>query len=316
MSKKLKIIFAGTPEIARLCLEKILKAEFNVELVLTQPDRPAGRGMKLTSSPVKEFAIQNGIEVFQPISFKNNIEAIEKIKSIQADIMVVVAYGLILPQSVLNMPYMGCVNIHVSLLPRHRGAAPIQRAILEGDKVSGVTIMQMDSGLDTGDILLCEEEIIEESETSSTLHDKLALRGARMVVKYLTNYAEIKPSKQSEIGATYATKITKAEAQINWNEDANLIERKVRGYNPYPVAYTFMDSKLIKIWHSRVANYMTNLAVGKIINYQDDYIAISCGNGSVLEILELQLAGEKRKLASLFAQYHTKLDKFSYIEKG
>ena len=298
MSDKLKIIFAGTPEIAKLCFAKIIDTGFTVDLVLTQPDRPAGRGMKLTSSPVKDLAMQLGIEVFQPVSFKNNILAIEKIKAIQPDIIVVVAYGLILPQIILDIPRLGCVNIHVSLLPKHRGAAPIQRALLVGDSVTGVTIMQMDAGLDTGDMLMCEEEIIDTGETSGSLHDKLAIRGANMIVKYLTNYAKISPVKQVNDGATYANKISKAEAQINWSESAGIIERKIRGYNPYPGAYTFAnDDKLVKIWQARVASYVTDVESGKVIDYNNDCIAVSCGGGSVLEILELQIAGEKRKSA-------------------
>ena len=311
MSKKLKIIFAGTPEIARLCLSSILDAGFDVELVLTQPDRPAGRGMKLTPSLVKELAIQSGIEVFQPVSFKNNPDAIEKIRVINPDIIVVVAYGLILPPSLLALPKLGCVNIHVSLLPKHRGAAPIARAILDGDSVSGVTIMQMDAGLDTGDILMVEEQVVGNDDTSGSLHDKLAKRGAYMIIDYLQNHIKITSIKQPNDGATYANKITKAEAQINWNESAIAIERKIRGYNPFPGAYTFLGSKLVKIWQARITSYTTKLESGTIIDCNNEFIAISCGDGMVLEALELQLSGEKRKSAELFAKANLQLDKFN-----
>ncbi len=309
----MKIVFAGTPEIARLCLLSILDAGFNVELVLTQPDRPAGRGMKLTSSPVKELALERGIEVFQPATFKQNPDALAKIKVINPDIIVVVAYGLILPQELLDIPRLGCVNVHVSLLPKYRGAAPIQRAILGGDDVSGVTIMQMDSGLDTGDILLCEREQILPHDTSGSLHDKLANLGAKMIVQYLYNYESITPKAQINDGMTYASKISKAEAKINWNEDAFIIERKIRGYNPFPGAYTFINDKIVKIWCARIAKSKTTLDAGCIIGLQDDALAVSCGNGSVLEILELQLAGEKRKNATLFMQANEnmKLTKFA-----
>ena len=188
------------------------------------------------------------------------------------------------------------------MLPKHRGAAPIQRAILGGDDVSGVTIMQMDSGLDTGDILLCEREQILPNDTSGSLHDKLADLGAKMIVQYLHNYESIIPKAQANDGATYASKINKAEAQINWNEDAVVIERKIRGYDPFPGAYTFINDKIVKIWRSRIAKSKTTLEAGCIIGLQGDALAVSCGNGSVLEILELQLAGGKRKNATLFMQ--------------
>lgn len=304
MLDKLKIVFAGTPEIASTVLEKLITEKFQVDLVLTQPDRPAGRGMKLTSSPVKELAIENGIEVFQPVKFRNNPDAIHKIKDLQPDIMVVVAYGLILPQELLDIPKLGCVNIHVSLLPKLRGAAPIQRALLAGDSKTGVTIMQMDAGLDTGDILLVEEVNIDAHDTSQTLHDKLAKSGATKIVEYLHDYKTITPVKQDNNQATYAEKLLKSEGLVNWNESAEIIERKIRGYNPFPGVYSYLDGKLYKFWQS---TWYDNTTVktynsGEIIKAEIDGLHIACGCNSVLVIKEIQEAGSKRKPIDVFLQ--------------
>lgn len=304
MLDKLKIVFAGTPEIASTVLEKLITEKFQVDLVLTQPDRPAGRGMKLTSSPVKELAIENGIEVFQPVKFRNNPDAIEKIKDLQPDIMVVVAYGLILPQELLDIPKLGCVNIHVSLLPKLRGAAPIQRALLAGDSKTGVTIMQMDAGLDTGDILLVEEVNIDAHDTSQTLHDKLAKSGATKIVEYLHDYKTITPVKQDNNQATYAEKLLKSEGLVNWNESAEIIERKIRGYNPFPGVYSYLDGKLYKFWQSTWYDYASikNYNSGEIIKAEIDGLHIACGCNSVLVIKEIQEAGSKRKPIDVFLQ--------------
>lgn len=302
MKDKLNIVFAGTPDIAATVLANILKHNFHVSLVLTQPDRPSGRGMKLAASPVKELASQHGIEVFQPESFKKNPNSLDKIRNIQPDIVVVVAYGLLLPQEFLDIPRLGCVNIHVSLLPRWRGAAPIHRAILAGDEKTGVCIMQMDAGLDTGDILLLETVVIDKKETTLSLHNKLAESGATKIVEFLSNIEAYKPQVQSTEGVCYAHKIEKEEAKIDWSEDAHTIERKIRGFNPFPGAFSFYNGVLHKFWAATVMDVKRHdLAVGKILDNKDE-LWIVCGNGTVLQIDEIQEAGSKRKPIELYLQ--------------
>ena len=296
MSAKLKIIFAGTPDIAEQVLANILAHGFEVGLVLTQPDRHAGRGMKLSSSAVKQLALAAGIEVFQPLSLRNNPAAMEKIAAVGADIMVVVAYGLILPPELLALPRLGCINIHVSLLPRWRGAAPIQRAVLAGDSHSGVSIMQMDKGLDTGALLLVEPIALAKDETSGSLHNKLALLGAQNIIAFLTNPETYPPRQQDSLGVSHAAKITKDEAQINWQEPAELIERKIRGYNPYPGAFTYLGNGLYKIWRAKViAKSTSDQAAGSIIRTAKDQLWVVCGDGQILALDEIQTAGGKRQ---------------------
>lgn len=303
MNKCLKIVFAGTPEIARLTLENILKHQFNVGLVLTQPDRPAGRGMKLTPSPVKLLALEHEIEVFQPNSFRNNPEALQKIRDFAPDIMVVVAYGLILPAELLSIPRLGCINIHVSLLPRWRGAAPIQRAVLAGDKFSGVTIMQMDEGLDTGAALLTEQIAISDDDTSGSLHDKLAHLGAEKIVEYLANPSHYISQEQSRDGVSYAAKLSKEEAQINWSESAELIVRKIRGYNPFPGSYSYLNGQLHKFWHAHIVQGIQSKAQsGTIMHASNDKLWIVCGDGAVISVNEIQEAGAKRKTSAQYLQ--------------
>ncbi len=303
MTNGLKIVFAGTPEIARLTLENILKHQFNVGLVLTQPDRPAGRGMKLTPSPVKLLALEHGIGVFQPLSFKNNPDAIQKIRDFAPDIMVVVAYGLILPAELLSIPRLGCINIHVSLLPRWRGAAPIQRAVLAGDKFSGVTIMQMDAGLDTGAALLTEQIEISEDDTAGSLHDKLAVLGAAKVVEYLTNPAAYSAKTQSEDGVSYAAKLSKEEALIDWSEPSELIARKIRGYNPFPGSYSYLNGQLHKFWQAKlVQSVQTKVLSGTITHASEGKLVIACGSGTAIEVIEIQEAGAKRKTVVQYLQ--------------
>lgn len=297
MPQPLRIIFAGTPDLAKSVLEHILHSGFSVGMVLTKPDRPSGRGKKITQSPVKVLALEQHIPVLQPVSFKNDATIIDLIREFKPDIMVVVAYGLILPQELLDIPRLGCVNVHVSLLPRHRGAAPIARAILAGDCESGVTIMQMDCGLDTGAILLQEKVIIESSDTALELHDKLAILGSRLIVEYLTHYTQIKPVLQTNDGATYAHKIEKSEAKINWQNNAYLIERQIRGFNPAPGCFSILDGVLIKIWQSSVGDATTAVECGTIIAIVKDGIIVACGEGTTLVIKQLQEAGGKRQLA-------------------
>lgn len=303
MDKKLKIIFAGTPEISRLVLANILSSGFQVDLVLTQPDRPAGRGMKLTPSPVKQLALEQGIEVFQPLGFRKDPQNLAKIRELAPDLIVVVAYGIILPQELLDIPRLGCVNIHVSLLPRWRGAAPIQRAVLAGDEYSGVTIMQMDAGLDTGDMLIVEKIKLSDTETSASLHDKLAQIGAQKIVEFLQNPEQYVPQVQSEDGVSYAHKLDKEEARINWSEEACVIERKIRGYNPFPGAHSYLDGVLHKFWSGEVLQIEHNESLhGTILRANADQLWIACGGQSVLAINEIQEAGSKRKNTAQYLQ--------------
>lgn len=299
MNKKedrLKIIFAGTPEIALPTLQALIKSTHKICGVYTQPDRPAGRGQKLTASPVKEFAIQHHLPVYQPQTLKNSEEQ-EKMREIHPDVMVVLAYGLILPKEVLQIPRYGCINIHVSLLPRWRGAAPIQRAILAGDKKTGVTIMQMDEGLDTGNILKQESCEIFPQETSQMLQNRLSHLGAELLLKVLEEIEQQKLTaiQQDKSLATYAKKIEKAEAQIDWNKSALEIARAVYAFNPWPITFSIYENQNIRIWQAiPLENQATEKCeVGTIIDIQKEGIDVMTGQG-ILRILELQLPSGKR----------------------
>ena len=258
-------------------------------LVLTQPDRPSGRGMKLRYSAVKEVALAAGIEVFQPQTLREH-DAQERLRSFAADAMIVAAYGLILPQAVLDMPRWGCLNIHASLLPRWRGAAPIHRAILAGDGTTGVCIMQMEAGLDTGPVLLAESLPIVSDDTTGALHDKLAELGAQMIVKAL-HQLPLKPNPQPGTDACYAVKIEKSEAALDWRLPAAQLDRKIRAFNPFPGAFADLDGFAIKIWR---ADQMTICGTpGQIVSIDTDGIVVACGEGS-LRLTELQKPGGKR----------------------
>ena len=307
----MRVIFAGTPEFARVALERLLAAGFTVPLVLTQPDRPAGRGMKLQASPVKQCALQHGIAVAQPLSLRldgkypeDAAAAKAAIEAAQADVMVVAAYGLILPQWVLNTPRLGCLNIHASLLPRWRGAAPIHRAIEAGDAETGVTIMQMDAGLDTGDMLLLEKTAISPADTTATLHDRLAQLGGRLIVEALEMAAcgGLKPTPQPAEGVTYAHKIDKAESTIDWNQPAEVIARRVRAFDPFPGAATTLGADAIKVWSCEIDSCSRTLdaACGQILSIDADGICVACGAGSLLRLTVLQRAGGKRLPAADF----------------
>ncbi|UOB05429.1 methionyl-tRNA formyltransferase [[Acidovorax] ebreus] len=307
----MRVIFAGTPEFARVALERLLAAGFTVPLVLTQPDRPAGRGMKLQASPVKQCALQHGIAVAQPLSLRldgkypeDAAAAKAAIEAAQADVMVVAAYGLILPQWVLNTPRLGCLNIHASLLPRWRGAAPIHRAIEAGDAETGVTIMQMDAGLDTGDMLLLEKTAINPADTTATLHDRLAQLGGRLIVEALEMAAcgGLKPTPQPAEGVTYAHKIDKAESTIDWNQPAEVIARRVRAFNPFPGAATTLGADAIKVWSCEIdsCSRTPDAACGQIVSIDADGIGVACGAGSLLRLTVLQRAGGKRLPAADF----------------
>ncbi len=283
----MRIIFAGTPQFAAAALEALLVHGFDVVAVLTQPDRPAGRGMRLAPSPVKQLAQACGLSVLQPASLKHaDIQG--ELAAYGADVMVVAAYGLILPQAVLEIPRYGCLNIHASLLPRWRGAAPIQRAILAGDTETGITIMQMDVGLDTGDMLLKKACPIDAQDTAQTLHDKLALVGAEAIVEalQLLEQGKLMPEIQDGSLATYATKLTKEEARINWSDDAEQIARAVRAYIPFPVAYTLMDEIPIKILQASVLNEVKG-SPGEVLKAEKSGVIVACGKGGLrLEVLQ------------------------------
>ena len=300
----MKVVFAGTPEFARVALEALHRAGFEVPLVLTQPDRPAGRGMKLQASPVKQFALDHGIAVAQPRSLRldgkypeDAAAARDALLAAQADVMVVAAYGLILPQWVLDLPRLGCLNIHASLLPRWRGAAPIHRAIEAGDADTGVTIMQMDAGLDTGDMLLTERLAIGARATTASLHDALAALGGRMIVEALELAAcgGLRPEPQPGEGVTYAHKIEKHEAAIDWHLPATQIERRVRAFDPFPGASTTLGGDTVKVWGSEIDSCPRKPDVrdGQIVFINDDGIGVACGEGC-LRLTELQRPGGKR----------------------
>jgi methionyl-tRNA formyltransferase len=291
----MKIIFAGTPEFAAVALAAILDAGHDIALVLTQPDRPAGRGMALQASAVKRLALARGIPVFQPASLKDAV-AQDVVRAVEADLMVVAAYGLILPQSVLDMPRLGCLNIHASLLPRWRGAAPIQRAILAGDAETGVCIMQMEAGLDTGPVLLSEAIPIGSADTTATLHDALALLGGHLIVAALARLP-LSAVMQPDSGVTYAAKIDKAESVIDWARPAVEIDRHIRAFNPFPGASARLDGGVIKIW--RAAPVSGQGVPGEVLSADRDGIVVACGD-QALRVSELQKAGGKRLSAAEF----------------
>ncbi len=299
MSKSLKVIFAGTPEFAAEALKALLPSQHQVVAVYTQPDRPAGRGRKLTPSPVKQLALEHGIDVYQPVSLKDS-EAQQQVVGLNADVMVVVAYGLLLPVPVLEAPRLGCINIHASLLPRWRGAAPIQRAILAGDAETGVTIMQMDKGLDTGDMLLKRICSITREDTAATLHDRLAEIGSAAAIDALDQLSDglAKPEPQDDSRANYAAKLSKAEALIDWQRPAIEIERLVHGFNPWPVAQTEFFDQMLRIWQAQaVDSATTDQPSGSVIKADKEGIDVASGDG-VLRIQMAQLPGGKAMAAA------------------
>ncbi len=308
----MKLIFAGTPEFASVALARLLAAGFQVPLVLTQPDRPAGRGMKLQASPVKQLALQHHITVAQPRSLRldgkypdDAAAARDAIAAAQADAMVVAAYGLILPQWVLDVPRLGCLNIHASLLPRWRGAAPIHRAIEAGDTQTGVTIMQMDAGLDTGDMLLTERLPIRADDTTGSLHDRLAELGGRLIVEALEIAAcgGLTAQKQPTEGVTYAHKIDKAEAALDWAAPAEVLARRVRAFNPFPGAATARAGEPVKVWAAHAVDGSAGAAPGQVLALGDEGIQVQTASG-VLVLTELQRAGGKRLAVADFLRGH------------
>ncbi|WP_107971869.1 methionyl-tRNA formyltransferase [Neisseria elongata] len=301
----MKVIFAGTPDFAAAALKAIAAAGFEIPLVLTQPDRPKGRGMQLAPSPVKQAALELGLRVAQPEKLRNNAEALQMLKEVKADVMVVAAYGLILPQDVLDTPKHGCLNIHASLLPRWRGAAPIQRAIEAGDAETGVCIMQMDIGLDTGGVVSEHRYAIQPTDTANEVHDALMNLGAAAIVadlQQLKTEGRLKSVKQPEEGVTYAQKLSKEEARIDWNESAAVIERKIRAFNPVPAAWVEYQGKPMKIWRAEVVAQQGRM--GEVLSCSSDGLIVACG-ANALKITELQPSGSKRMNIAAFAAGHT-----------
>lgn len=289
----MKVIFAGTPDFAAQALRSLIVARHEVCLVLTQPDRPAGRGMNLAMSPVKQLAQAHGLTVLQPASLRQP-EIVQQLASGGADAMIVAAYGLILPRDVLDIPPCGCLNIHASLLPRWRGAAPIQRAILAGDGETGITIMRMDEGLDTGSMLMKYRLPISQDDNAQTLHDKLAALGGEAIVSalLLMQRGALNGEVQDDGCATYAAKLTKAEAKLDWSRPADELARAVRAYNPFPVAQAGFHGDVWRVW-SAVATNSTGGRPGEILRAGKDGILVACGDGALL-LLEVQKAGGKR----------------------
>lgn len=309
MPDSLRVIFAGTPEFAAQALAAIHRAGFAVPLVLTQPDRPAGRGMKLTPSAVKQFALAQGIPVAQPPSLRRDgkfpqaaIAAIEQLRATPHEVMVVAAYGLLLPQEVLEIAPHGCINIHASLLPRWRGAAPIQRAIEAGDRETGITLMQMDAGLDTGPMLSTVRLPIAAADTAGSLHDKLAQAGAELVVaglQALAREGRLSATPQPAEGATYAAKIDKHEAPLDWRRDASALARQVRAFDPFPGAAAVLDGTALKIWAAEALEITPSVPPGTIVDVQPDGVTVACGVGA-LRVTHWQKPGGRRLVTREF----------------
>ena len=292
----MRVVFAGTPDFSVGILDALVNAQHELVGVYCQPDRPKGRGRVLSACPVKEKACELNLPIFQPESLKDKT-AQQQLSTLNADVMVVVAYGQILPIDVLNTPKYGCLNIHASLLPRWRGAAPIQRAILAGDKQTGIGIMQMNEGLDTGDILLEKTCDILESDTAQSLHDKLATLGAQGIVEALDNIEQLTPIAQDEAGITYAQKLSKEEAWIDWSKSAVAINRQIRAFNPYPIAQTHaasdkFDTKVLRILSARPINLACQAKPGEVIKSEKGTCYVATGDG-VLSLEQVQLAGKK-----------------------
>jgi len=303
----MKVVFAGTPEFAAVALRALHEAGFAIPLVLTQPDRPAGRGMQLQASAVKQYALAHGMDVAQPLSLRMDAKdpqraeearlAHERLLALDYDVMVVAAYGLILPRSTLDLK--PCINIHGSLLPRWRGAAPIHRAIEAGDRDTGVTIMGMEEGLDTGPMMLIERVAIEDSDTTGSLHDKLAALGGRMIVEALRKLAagQLEAVPQPEEGVTYAAKISKEEAKLDFTLPAELLWRRVRAFNPFPGAQGVVDGVTVKLWNAELVE--GSGAAGQVLAADAQGIVVACGSGA-LRMTELQKPGGKRLVAGEF----------------
>lgn len=307
MDVSYKIIFAGTPEFAVPALQAIWHSQHQLVAVYTQPDRPSGRGRTLTMTPVKKWALNHDLPIFTPPSLKNE-NALQQLQRLQADVMVVAAYGLLLPPPILETPHYGCINIHASLLPRWRGASPIQSALLAGDSETGITIMQMDQGLDSGDMLLAESLTITANETAAKLHDRLATLGAKLVVKALddltTLQANAKPQNPALV--TYAPKIKKTDAAIDWHQSAAQIARQIQAFNPWPVAYSDLEGTRVRIWQAYAVDGTCNSNAGTIVEVNPKGVLVASKEGCLC-IQELQLPGGKRITANEFSNAHPDL---------
>ncbi len=305
----MKVIFMGTPDFSVGTLKALVEAGHEVVLAVTQPDKPKGRGGKMQYPPVKETALELGIPVFQPKKVRDP-ECIEELRKYHADIMVVIAFGQILPKEILEMTPYGCVNVHASLLPAYRGAAPIQWAVINGEKVSGVTTMQMDEGLDTGDMIMKTEIVLDEKETGGSLHDKLAESGAKLCVQTLKALEDKNATweKQGESPTAYARMLDKKLGDIDWSQEAVSIERLIRGLNPWPSAYTGWNGKVMKIWEAEVIEEDTKEEYGTIVRVEKDGFCVQTGSG-LLKVLALQIPGKKRMEADAFLRGYQ-------IEKG
>ncbi|MGE5474871.1 MAG: methionyl-tRNA formyltransferase [Ignavibacteriales bacterium] len=302
----MNIVFMGTPDFAKKSLESLVEAGQNIMLAVVQPDKPKGRGMKLAFPPVKEYAIEKGINVVQPLTLRDEA-FIENIKNLNPDVIVVVAYGRILPKAVLDIPRLGCINVHASLLPKYRGAAPIQWPIINGDKVTGVTTMYMDIGLDTGDMILNESIAIEDYDTLETMHDKLAEAGGKLIVETLRKIENGTAPRipQDESEATFTRQIKKEDGLINWENDSIKIRNQIRGFNPWPGAFTYYEGKMFKMWKSEEIMCDLKVESGIIIKADaKEGLIVSTGNGA-LKIFEFQPEGSRRMTAEEYLIGHS-----------
>ena len=311
----MKVIFMGTPDFAVATLEEIIEAGHEVLLVVSQPDKAVGRSKALKYTPVKACAVEHGIEVYQPEKIRAK-ESVEYIKQFTPDIIIVEAFGQIIPKAILDLPKYGCVNVHASLLPKYRGAAPIQWAVINGDPVTGVTTMRMDEGLDTGDMIMTQEVVVSEDETGGSLFDKLSIEGAKLCVKTMDAIANGTAvyTKQDDSQATHTAKIYKEMGSIDWSNDAEVIERLIRGLNPWPSAYTKLDDKNMKIWKAKVVSHEIQAEPGCIVRVTKDSIEVQAGYG-ILSLLEVQLEGKKRMTTDAFLRGYI-VEEGTYLKRG